>query len=778
VRRRPRWLALLAGALSCLACSWVLAQVQPKADRLLPLEVTVNGATHGTWVLIEREGALYAPKDALDDWRVVLRPGTQPVAIGGVAHYLLSSVPGFTAKVDFAAQSLALSFAPQAFAATRVGEQPPALGQASPALPSAFLNYDLAYTTSRFRDARSVQSIGGLGEVGVSNALGVLTTSFVARTTQPNLGPPTGLTRLESTFTRDFPAERLTLRIGDTITQPGMLARSVYFGGVRLGTNFALAPGFLTQPVLSVNGLSAAPSTAELYVNDVLRQVSNVPTGPFTIASVPQFSGGGEVRVVVRDVLGRETVVTQPFFSSPQLLAPGLMDWSVESGVLRRSFGLQSAEYGRPFGSATARRGITNTLTVEGRAEASDDARAIGGGASFALPASFLGQAAALVSHHDRLGGGSQWLLGADRIGTRSGAGLQLQGGTRGFRQLGQPDSVAPIRLQALGNATYSSERFGTVGVGFAHLARWDDTKITTVSASYNLRVLEHGVLSFTYSRAVAGGSGTSVTATLSLPLDNRYLVSASTSTRQGRRDTYAAVSHSPGTPGSLAWRVLAGRGPAGPRAEGGLYYDGDKSTLAADVSNSEDAGSLRLAMSGALTMAGGKVFASRRVLESYAVVEVPGYPDVGVSLGSQSLGRTDKDGVAFIPRLLPYQRNSIRLDAQDLPVSAELDSIELEAVPPWRSGVRVTFPVRSGRGALLRIVVDGQPAPAGAVVRLRGDNKDFYVARRGEAFVTGLQDKNTLTLSAENLACSFEVVLPPPAADDIPRLGPFDCRQ
>jgi outer membrane usher protein len=98
--------------------------------------------------------------------------------------------------------------------------------------------------------------------------------------------------------------------------------------------------------------------------------------------------------------------------------------------------------------------------------------------------------------------------------------------------------------------------------------------------------------------------------------------------------------------------------------------------------------------------------------------------------------------------------------------------------VPPWRSGVKVKFPVRSGRGALLKIVLDdGAVAPAGATVHIQGDKEEFYVARRGEAYVTGLQPANRLVLDWNGHQCGFDVKLPPADKDTIPRLGPFACK-
>lgn len=198
---------------------------------------------------------------------------------------------------------------------------------------------------------------------------------------------------------------------------------------------------------------------------------------------------------------------------------------------------------------------------------------------------------------------------------------------------------------------------------------------------------------------------------------------------------------------------------------------------LSADVNASADQQTVRLGAQGGVVIADSRVFASRRVQDSFALVEVPGYANVGVGFQSSILTRTDEDGVALLTRLMPYQRNSIRLDPTELPINAEIDNIEQVVVPSARSGVKVVFPVRSGRGALLHILLEnGKTAPAGALIELAGDNKEFFVARRGEAFITGLQPRNSLRMKWDKRTCIFDVILPPGDLDDIARLGPLVC--
>jgi outer membrane usher protein len=306
----------------------------------------------------------------------------------------------------------------------------------------------------------------------------------------------------------------------------------------------------------------------------------------------------------------------------------------------------------------------------------------------------------------------------------------------------------------------------------------FDDGRINTLTLNYSISVGEHGSLSLSVSRSQGDISGSSLGLNLVLPLDQRRMVSASATHSANQNDFYVSAMQSPKQEESLGWRVLAGQQQSRSYAEGGLNYLGRYGNLNADVSTSQDQRALRVSGNGTLVLTDGHLFATHLQNDSFALAEVAGYGEVGIGLGNDMLTRTNGSGMALIPHLVPYQRNSVHLDPQDLPVSAEIDSLEQIAVPARRSVVKVIFPVRSGRGALLKIQLDdGSVAPAGATVQIEGDSKEFYVARRGEAFVTGLKMTNRLRLTWGAQQCAFDVALPPESPTEIARIGPLKCK-
>ena len=749
-------------------------------DKVLPMEVTVNGAKSGTWLFVERAGVLYVQREAFDEWRIIVNADTKPIDFKGQPFMPLSAVPGYNAKINFANQSVELLFSPQSFTAIRLANTVSKRPVVGPVLPSIFFNYDLSYSTSYLRAAPRIEDLSVLTELGYSSGLGVLTSSATGRnlTGDKALGNNTEWLRLETTFTKDLPESNRTLRLGDSATRSGMLGRNVYFGGVQFGTNFALTPGYVTQPIPVLNGLSAAPSTVELYVNDVLRQVSEVPTGPFAIDNASILTGSGNARIVVRDLLGRETVIQQSFFTNSQLLTKGLNDWSVEAGSIRRDLGTANATYGPEFISGLWRRGINDSLTFEGRFAKTAQLGLMQMGVTTALPLQLLGRTAITGSHNQRLKNGTQWLAGVEHQGLRLGAALEIQGATIDFRELGQEFANKPIKQQIAGNISYSSDTFGTFGFGFARIDQYDSDSVTTLSGNYSVRVGKSSNLSITASEArVAGDTSRSVGLNLVIPLENNIVASAYANTSGSQNDVYATLAQNPDQDNHLGWRLLAGQTQNHGREEAGAYYYGRYGTVTGDISTTTDQTAVRLGANGGIIATDGHVFATQRVTDSFALAEVKDYADVGVGIGNNVQTKTDKKGVAIIPRLSAYQNNSIRLKADDLPVSAELDSIEQDVVPAWRSGVKVNFPVRSGRGALIKIKLDdGEAAPAGAIAHIENDKQEFYVARRGEAFVTGLQTKSRVIMNWKGQQCQIEITLPPEQRDEIPRLGPLLC--
>ncbi len=748
--------------------------------RLVPLEVTINGAKTGNWLLMERNGMLYAPEDAFEEWRLNRRPDARAISERGQTWYSLASVPGFEAQMNIANQSVDLKFLPGAFAATRLSQASETKLPVSPALPAAFVNYDLTQTFSNTRGVDASRDLGALVEVGASGELGVLTSTHVGRNIL-NDGSVTGdkssWRRLETSFTRDFPQQDLTLRLGDSTTKGGSFGRSTYFGGLQISRNFGFSPGFISQPIPTIAGQSSAPSTVELYINDSLRQTSKVPTGPFVIDNFPLLTGSGQARVVVRDVLGRETVLVQNFFSSSNMLAEGLSDWSLDAGAVRKNIGIKSADYGKRFGAGVWRYGINNRWTLETHGEIGKDTYSAGVGATVELPGQVLGEFGMSISDDRLAGRGHQWLAGLQHNSLRHGFTFRAEGSNRAFRLLGQDTTSLGYSTQISASYTYSSEQLGYLGVGYARINSFDRGPLSTYSANYSWRFAKGSSVTVSLTRVTGSLSADTVGMSLFVPLDQTVTATASVSRRAGQTDAYATVSRPLGAENGLGWRALGGTRGGGELAEAGAYYQGSKGQVTSDVSVSRNQKTARLGMQGGLVFVDGRFFASRRIQESFAVVEVPGYANVGVGFQSSTFARTDADGTALIPRLIPYRRNSIRLDPGELPINAEIDDIEQNVVPGSRVGIKVKFPVRSGRAALIKIVFDdGDVAPAGAELKLAGDNKEFFVARRGEAFVTGLQALNSLELAWNGSTCRMKIDMPTGKLEDIARIGPVKC--
>lgn len=183
----------------------------------------------------------------------------------------------------------------------------------------------------------------------------------------------------------------------------------------------------------------------------------------------------------------------------------------------------------------------------------------------------------------------------------------------------------------------------------------------------------------------------------------------------------------------------------------------------------------MRLGMNGSLVMAGGIIRPVRQLGDAFAIVSVPGFAGIDIFHENQRVARTDAAGFAVIPRLRPYEPNSVSLDTLKLSLATELSSPRRTVTPARRAGVLLQFKAVKTQGALVRMLTEnGDPVPAGAMLGLRGES--FPVATNGEAWVTGLDAETDAIVEWGTKRCAVHIPLPD-RSKARPRIGPLTCR-
>lgn len=732
------------------------------------LEVRINRQEPGeTAPLVRRsDGRLLVRREDLEKWRLRV-PNVPPALHGGNSYFPLDALRGLSYQLDESSQSLDINAAPGLFAATEIKGRPLGFIHPTPPSPGAFFNYDV------FADqAKNQRSAGALFETGIFGRWGAGTSTFVHR----DLGGNAPLIRLDTTWSSDRPASLSSLRLGDAISRAGSWGRSVRFGGIQWATNFATQPEFNPFPLPGLAGEAVMPSTVDLYVNEVLRMRREVPAGPFSIQDLPVVTGQGEARLVVRDILGRERMIVQPYYASPRLLQQGLHDVSYEMGLARENYGLASNDYGRFIASGTHRVGINDRFTGEVHGELLRGQQTAGLGGAMLVPGGGLLSASVAASHSDR-GTGKLVGLGFERQGRWLSFGSNTQVATESFAQLGlQTGEIAPRQLsQAF--LSIGTGGYGSLGLSYTHQDRRNQQKVRLVSMNYSASLGYAGFLGLSLIHSLGQNSRPTIGLVLTRPIDDRTSASASLG-RQATSTTAELQVQRSLPPGSgFGYRLRAGAGDSDLR-EAALAAQSRIGTYSLEARQLGGQAGVRAAASGGAVLLGGGAFLSRRIADSFAVVEVPDYRDVRIYVDNHEVARTDGNGRALLPRLRAYEKNGIRVEQADLPLDAQIDDLQIEAAPYFRSGLALRFPVKRSNGALLTVTLNnGDVLPAGAVIRINGGNEQFPVGERGEAYLTGLTASNRLHVTWRGQNCELNVSFPK-TADPLPHLGTYQCTE
>jgi outer membrane usher protein len=736
---------------------------------LLMLDINQQGLDETALMLQDRRGALYASVQDLRRWRLRL-PAVPPVNFEGVPYYPLAALAGIKTQLNEATQTLSISVKPEAFATTTAMAHPNNYSPPIRPSPGMFFNYDVF--VERSNSGGTAES--GLFEVAAFNALGTAVTSF---TRQSGNGPGRSV-RLDTTFTLDRPELAASFRFGDAVSRgAGMWGNSVHFGGLQYASNFATQPGFITAPMQNFIGQAALPSTVDVYVNNMLTTQKNVPPGPFSITSLPVVNGQGNVRMVVRDVLGREQVITQFFYTNATLLRPGLQDFSFELGAVRDDFGIRSNAYGRRFAAGTYRRGLSDNLTAEGHMEMQSGARSTFGLGATALLPSLGGLHGAVAGSRSDAGNGRLWALGFERQTAMFNFGARTQLASENFLQLGsesEPGLPTPRRLTSA-NIGLVAGQSGSIGMAYVAQSATAGDPVKVASISYSRSLNRYGYLGISASKTLSGQSNRTISINWSMPLGDNLNLNVSTNTSSNRqRQTEAQVQRNLLDGDGYGYRLQASDN--GPQ-QATLLLQNNVGSYALETASFQAQTRVRAGISGGVALLGGAAFFSRRISDSFGLVQLPGMENVRVYVDNQPAGRTDANGNALLPRLRPYDNNPVRVEQLDLGLDTEIRSLTMNPVPYYRSGVVIRFPIVRSHGAMLRLVSDdGKDLPAGTLVAVAGQDTQFPVAMDGAVYVTGLTEVNRMHALWQGKRCALTVPFRT-SSDPLPHLGTFVCR-
>ena len=678
----------------------LMIQAAAVADERAIVTLIVNETAYGDALVILRQGDVWLRVQALEAAGLRGFAGRRLV-IDGEPHVAAASLaPAVTAVFDEVALTLSLVAAPTLFAATTL-----TIGDARPAdlvysrTPSAFLNYSGTW--------QSTTGVSAFGEGGVSLGPVSITSGF-------SRDAGTGrIVRGLSTATIDSPARLQRWTIGDVVVPGGPLDSGFVGGGITVGREWSLDPYYERFPSPSVSGSVTTPSTVDVYVNDRLVSENQLPPGPFQITKMPLTSGLGTTRVVVRDAFGREQQFGNPYYLTTTLLKRGTQDYQLGFAYARSTDTTSSASYQQPAAFAREEFGITDWLTAGVRAQGdqlTQTGTAVISMRVWRLGAVELAAAASRFDHQTSPAGRVAYAIVTPHITLSAVAQVFAPTyATLTAPPTGQTVSLlaatigVPLGRRLSASLQYTDDRSANVDEN--GLSRHERATLATswhLGGPFDLYTTVTAVRDPGWPRRIDAFGGLTV------------LLGQRTSVNMTREMTgphvYSAVEAQRSVPigTGFGFRLRGANiddlGTTN-TGSGTLTYQAPFGRYEV-IRNVDPAFGTSATLAGGVVVIGGRPYFTRAVSSSYALVDVPGVPNVRVYSNNQEVGRTGRSGALLVPDLLAYQGNRLSIADGDLPIDFAIETTARTVAPPFRGGGLAFFPAFRVRTVSGRVVV------------------------------------------------------------------------
>jgi outer membrane usher protein len=753
-----RW-TLCIVILLCAASAFAGPQ-EPPPWRPAWVAVEINDTpAMDTIAVMTNDGRLWLDGTFIENSRIVVTADRAPREFLGRLYYAFDELaaPGqLSWSLDAQRQVLRLTADPSALLATHMSAATAAPRSNVAIQAGAFFNYDLASSSVAGNRLDS-------GLFDLTTFRGPLAFRTIEATVHGD--GRDDFIRLDSSLTADFAERRASLRMGDMIASGGQWGQAIRLGGIQWATNFGTQPDLLTLPLAAIGGDATVPSIVDVFVNGSLAASRDVAAGPFSITDLPIVAGSGEVVARVRDAFGREHLISQRFYASPQLLRPGLNDYSFELGKAREGYATPGDRYGEAFMQGAWRRGLLAGTTAELRVQMLE-ARFVGGVGIVQSIGNFGAIQAATAGSSGNNANGVLAQTGYEYDGRHVSFGALLRWNSSMFRELGDTGS-GHERWDVTAHAGWSSPRLGSLSG--AMVRREERAETTIASATYARSLGSSAFLSVTVSQHFEAND-TLVFASITQLLGRGRITNFGVTAARGASTLSGELRKD--SAGAFAYGVQADQGER-ERISADAQWRASAATISGEIAHRYGVTGTRLQGSGALAFVGGHWAALPHIENTFAIVSVPDMPNLPVYLENRLVAHTDSHGAARLAGLRPYERNHISVDPLNVPLDAHIQQSQLDVVPYGRGGIVVQMDITRPTSVLLRMEREsGEPLAAGTRVNVA--DRSYPVGFDGTIFVPEIAGSVSIAVAGPK-PCSARIDAA--AARPLPEKTRLVCR-
>jgi len=678
-------------------------EVSPPLEAII-VTVNVNSVARGTSpILRDAKKSLFVPLTDFRSWNLAV-PAGAVVRLQGIDHVALDRVPGMRASFDEKRIALEITVPAEELPKNTIDLRWHYQDALRPVQPSAFFNYALSVTGDEsFNSSRTQITTEAGGRIGST----LLYSSGIYADQPGNRG----YTRLQTNATYDQRDSLQRLIVGDFFTPVREFSTSFPMGGVSFSKYYPMDPFFIQYPTLNLSATAALPSQVEVMIDGNVVARQQVQPGPVDIVNITGYTGARNVQVVVRDAFGREQTFQQPYYFTDFALKKGLHDYSYNLGFLRENYGVKSNDYGKPAFMGFYRYGFSDRLTLGLTGEAREGMVNAGPIATVLIPGAGI------------FGGGASVSNGGDRTGYAGSVFYSYVAPTFSVNASGRHfsddflvlPSAAPSQTRnfATASVAYTPARWGTISTSYTvteprtleAVRAWNVGYITSLFGG-------RGILTLSYTKNYGLISDWIGSIVFRYFFDNDYSVVAS-ATRAGSTNSQA-IGFEKTVPRGQGFGFNLGPGrtesPQGTSTLANAFgqYNGRYASLLGRYQASSNdrvtRGLAEISVASGIGYVPGRLFISRPLTDSFAIVKVGDVPDIPVTANGQPMGTTNERGEVVVSPMISFYDNYLSFDRQAVSLDYVFTSSEQVVSPAFRSGSYLKFDVKKNRAVLGRL--------------------------------------------------------------------------